>query len=386
MLIAGEASGDRIAARAIREMKQLSIAHGESVQFIGIGGDECEAEGMLCTYHARDMSVVGFVEVLRRASFFRNALKRITAMLSDKTTRPDTLVLIDYPGFNIRLAREAKKLGIRIVYYVSPQVWAWHKERVHELKKLVDEMLVIFPFEEKIYRDAGLANAHFVGHPLVEMIDEESKTFSDKTTFAAKHGLDPSKEWLLIFSGSRSEEVRRLLPTMSTAALELQKRHGLLPLIVESPSLDEAYYSNYAASGITRFRVPNVTHELMHHATLGLLKSGTTTLEAALLGLPGVICYKTHPLTYAIGKRVVKLPYIGLANIVIGRKLYPELLQHECNAEMLVKETEVVLDERVAFRDALEGLSATLRSGGIVGNPNEPPSRRVARAILQYPG
>src|ERR1035437_2493261 len=153
MLIAGEASGDRIAARAVRAAKLLARDRNESVSFFGIGGDECAAEGMELMHTAREMSVVGFVEVARRFTFFRRVLLEMTRALDER--RPDALLLIDYPGFNIRLARKAEKRGIRVIYYVSPQVWAWHASRVKELKEVVDEMLVIFPFEEKIYRDAG---------------------------------------------------------------------------------------------------------------------------------------------------------------------------------------------------------------------------------------
>jgi lipid-A-disaccharide synthase len=376
LLVAGEASGDRIAARAIKAAKQLAGGRGETLNFMGVGGDECESEGMRCLYHARDMSVVGLIEVLRRASFFREALKRVTALMDPEHDEPDTVVLVDYPGFNMRIAREAKKRGIRVVWYVSPQVWAWHKSRLPELVKLVNEMLVIFPFEEKLYRDAGLANAHFIGHPLMEMIDEESHRYAAKKVFAKLHGFEPDLDWLLIFSGSRSEEVRRLLPTMSLAASQIAQKHNMQAILVESRSIESEYYSRYLSSNVTRFRDHEAAHELMHHARIGLLKSGTTTLEAALLGLPGVICYKTHPLTFAIGKRMVKLPFIGLANIVIGSKLYPELLQSECNVEAISREADRVLSREVPFREALEGLGEQLRSRG------EVTSMRAARAIL----
>ena len=180
MLIAGEASGDRIASRAVRAGKMLAQERNESVSFFGIGGEECIAEGVECLHTAKEMSVVGFVEVARRFSFFRSVLMEMTRALDER--RPDALLLIDYPGFNIRLVREAKKRGIRVIYYVSPQVWAWHKSRIHELKHVVDEMLVIFPFEEKLYRDAGMKNAHFVGHPLVERIDEERRGWADRAS------------------------------------------------------------------------------------------------------------------------------------------------------------------------------------------------------------
>ncbi len=374
LLIAGEASGDRIASRAIRAAKQLAQEQNKSITFFGIGGDECAAEGMECLHTAREMSVVGFVEVARRFTFFRRVFLEMVRLLDER--RPDAILLIDYPGFNIRLAREAKKRGIRVIYYVSPQVWAWHKSRVHELKRVVDEMLVIFPFEEKLYRDAGMKNVDFVGHPLIERIDEERERWSDRVTFAVTHRLDAERKWLLVFSGSRTEEVRRLLPVMSEAAVEFSAKHNMQPILVESASIDSSYYDKYLNVPITRFRSSNSTHELMHHAELGILKSGTTTLEAALLGLPGVICYRTHPLTYAIGKQLVKLPFIGLANIVLGQKLYPELLQDEVSSTSMSKELEMVLSRRQEFKQTLMGLADSLR---VTGNG---PSRHVAETLL----
>jgi lipid-A-disaccharide synthase len=375
MLIAGEASGDRIASRAIRAAKQLAKEQNKSITFFGIGGEECAAEGMECLHTAREMSVVGFVEVARRFTFFRNVLLKMTRALDER--RPDAILLIDYPGFNIRLAREAKKRGIRVIYYVSPQVWAWHKSRIHELKRVVDEMLVIFPFEEKLYRDAGMVNAHFVGHPLVERIDEERERWSDLASFAFKHGLDSERPWLLVFSGSRTEEVRRLLPIMSEAAIEFSAKHELQPVLVESASIDSAHYDKYVHVPITRFRASEATHELMHHSELGILKSGTTTLEAALLGLPGVICYRTHPLTFFIGKQLVNLSYIGLANIVLGQKLYSELLQEDVSIPSIMEELETVHSHKKEFKQSLLGLADSLRVTG------SGPSRHVAETLLR---
>ncbi len=374
LLIAGEASGDRIASRAIRATKFLAGERGENIAFFGIAGDECAAEGVECLHTAQEMSVVGFVEVARRFAFFRRVFQEMIRAL--ETRKPDAVLLIDYPGFNIRFAREANRRGIRVIYYVSPQVWAWHRSRIEELKKVVDEMLVIFPFEEKLYRDAGLKNAHFVGHPLVERIEEEREAYQSREEFAVQHGLDSSRDWLLVFPGSRSEEVRRLLPVMSRAALEFGKTHNMQPILVESSSIGKDQYDLPDLTDVVHFRDANATHELMFHAQLGLLKSGTTTLEAALLGLPGVICYRTHPVSFAIGKRVVKLPYIGLSNIALGRKLYPELLQGEVTLDRILDELDKVEGSRSEFIKSLEGLAETLR-GQAPG-----PSRRVAEILL----
>lgn len=374
MVIAGEASGDRIAAPVLRTLREKAGERHLQLKLIGIGGDAAKAEGLECVVSAKEMSVVGFVEVLRRFRFFRKVFKQMVALLDSE--RPTALLLIDYPGFNIRLAKEAKKRGIRVVYYVSPQVWAWHASRIHELKRVVDEMLVLFPFEEKLYHDAGLANAHFVGHPLVEAIDRERMSFQTRAVFARAHGLDPQKCWLLVFSGSRTEEVRRLLPVMSQAAARFAEQHDMEAVLVQSPAIDEAHYNEYLRASVSCFRDVEHTHELMCHADLGILKSGTTTLEAGLLGLPGVICYRTHPLTFAIGKRLVKLAYIGLVNIVLGHKLYPELLQKDVTVDAIVSELEQVVARDAEFKQALVGLEQTLRGGGH-------PSERVAEALLR---
>lgn len=376
MVIAGEASGDRIAARALHQVKLIAEKNDGKVDIYGIGGEECAREGMDCYYKAKDMSVVGFVEVAKRARFFKRVLREMTDLLSHNDTRPDVLVLVDYPGFNIRLAREAKKHNVRVVYYVSPQVWAWHGERVNELKDIVDEMLVIFPFEEGIYRKAGLANAHFIGHPLCEMIREEKQHFGTKLDFAQHHGLDPEKDWVVIYSGSRSEEVRRLLPMMAEAAQELERKRGMQAIVVQASTIDREVYSQHGAGQLATMRNPKASHELMHHASVGILKSGTTTLEAALLGLPGVICYRTHPVTFAIGKRLVKLPYIGLSNIVIGKKVYPELLQGDCTKRNILREVERVMDQRPLFERETSGLSEKLLPSRVY------PSRRAAESIL----
>jgi lipid-A-disaccharide synthase len=376
MVIAGEASGDRIAARAIHQAKLIAEKNDGRLDFYGIGGEECEREGMDCYYKAKDMSVVGFVEVAKRAKFFKRVLRQMTDLLSHHDTRPDVLVLVDYPGFNIRLAREAKKQGVRVVYYVSPQVWAWHGERVNELKDIVDEMLVIFPFEEEIYRKAGLANAHFIGHPLCEMIREEKQHFGTRADFAAHHAFDPEKPWVVIYSGSRKEEVRRLLPIMAEAAKQLERDQNMQAIVVQAPTIERDIYMQYGAEGLATMRDPRSSHELMHHATAGILKSGTTTLEAALLDLPGVICYKTHPVTFAIGKRLVKLPYIGLSNIVIGKKVYPELLQGDCTKENIVRELLQVIQDKETFTRETNGLIDKLLPSRVY------PSRRAAESIL----
>jgi lipid-A-disaccharide synthase len=197
LVIAGEASGDRLAARALLRFKELAASHGSSGELFGIGGRECRDLGMDCLYTTDQMSVVGFLEVAKRYAFFRRVLKNIVSLLDSK--RPDVIFLVDYPGFNLRVAKEARRRGIRVVFYVSPQVWAWKASRIKDIVASVDDMLVIFPFEVDIYKQAGLTNTYFVGHPLLEIIGQERSSYSTREEFAAKFGLDPNKEWLLAF-------------------------------------------------------------------------------------------------------------------------------------------------------------------------------------------
>lgn len=375
LVIAGETSGDRLAARAIAEAQALASQSGTGIRFLGIGGDRCKALGMTCYYDPSQMSVVGFLEVAKRYGFFRSVLRHMVALLDDPATRPDTILLVDYPGFNIRFAAEAKKRGIEVIYYVSPQVWAWKPSRVAKIVANVSRMLVIFPFEVDIYTKAGLRNTEFIGHPLIEILDEERSAFVTRDSFAKRHGLDASKRWLLLFPGSRTEEVRRHLPIMAEAARTLAGEMNLQPIVVESGNIPADAYAA-AGVGVAHFRSPNDVHELMSAAHLGILKSGTTTLEAAIAGLPGVICYRTSWLTYFMARALVKLNYIGLANIVLGKMLYPEILQHEMTAAHIARRLREVEAGRDAFVRELSHIRAKLASEG------SSPSKRVAHYLL----
>lgn len=373
-MVAGEESGDRLAARALAEVKNHCNSKGVTTDLYGIGGNHCKALGVRCYHHADEMSVVGFAEVASRYFFFKRVLREMVNLLDSPATRPDVLFLVDYPGFNLPLAREAKKRGIRVVFYVSPQVWAWKSSRIKKIVASVSEMVVIFPFEAKLYLDAGLAHTYFVGHPLLEIIEQERNTFSSREAFGLIHGLDASKQWLAIFPGSRNEEVRRHQETMCNAAIIFCKKHNFQPVFVESESVAADKYSPFPS--INHFRSAGDVHELMFHADLGILKSGTTTLEAALMGLPGVICYKTSVLTYQIAKRLIKLPFIGLANIVLGRKLYPELIQDDFQQANIVTALDSVLMNASTFSTELKQITNILQS------PDGSPSLRVAEILL----
>jgi lipid-A-disaccharide synthase len=376
LVIAGEASGDRLAAHALKKTQELAHQRAISLELYGIGGNECEKAGMRLLHTDKEMSVVGFTEVIKRFSFFRKVFNEIVSLLDSKEHRPDLLFLVDYPGFNIRLAKEAKKRGLPVVYYVSPQVWAWKPGRIKNIVENTDKMLVIFPFEEEIYKRAGHKNVQFVGHPLVELIETEEKVFIGKETFAAKHDLAANKKWLLIFPGSRQEEIKRHLAVMVRAAHLFDKANAFEKIVVCSASLPGDLFKGVGA-GVKRFLGSSAEiHELMCYAEVGILKSGTTTLEAGLMKFPGVICYRTSFLTYHVAKRLISLPYVGLINIVLGRKAYPELLQSDFQAEKIASSLFDVEHNRENYRSTLTHLHDMLRSGEV------PTSELVARQLL----
>ena len=377
LVIAGETSGDRLAAHALRKAQSLARERGDTLDLYGIGGEQCKQLGMRLLHSSDEMSVVGFWEVAKKYFFFRKVFNEIVALLDNPDTRPDTLFLVDYPGFNLRLAKEAKKRGIRVVFYVSPQVWAWKAGRIKQIVRDVDELLVIFPFEEKIYKEAGMTNVHFVGHPLVEFISEEEKSFLSKEEFAKKHHFDTAKKWLLIFPGSRREEVVRHADTMIAAATEFDPQNLFEIVVIRSSHIADNLYP--VAFAIESFRGSSAEiHELIHHSDLGILKSGTTTLEAGLMQLPGVICYKTSTLTYRIAKRFMKLSNIGLVNIVLGKTLYPEYIQQQFTVANIVKGLKEVESRHSEFATSLSSLREKLHSDG-----DGTPSERVASYLLQ---
>lgn len=349
----------------------MASERGTTLDIYGIGGAECAALGAKLYYTDKDVSVIGFAEVVKRYLFFRKVFNTMVALLDDPLTKPDVVFLIDYPGFNLRFAKGAKKRDIKVIYYVSPQVWAWKEGRIKSIIENTDELLVIFPFEEKLYKEKGHHNVKFVGHPLLELIEEEEKLFIGREAFAAKHRLDARKEWLLLFPGSRTEEVSRHLSTMTAAAEKFDIENKYEKIIVKASGVTIVEGNTKIFNGNSK-----EIHELMSYGSLGILKSGTTTLEAGLMGLPGVICYMTSSITYLIAKNLIKLPYIGLINIVLGKQLYPELIQSEFTQDKIAKSLESVLRDKSTFTEELRNLRSLLRA------PSGSTAQRVANELL----
>jgi lipid-A-disaccharide synthase len=366
LMIAGEASGDLHGAGVVRALK----GRRREVEIYGIGGDAMAREGMELVEHCATLSVMGFLEVLTHLPRILVVERRLVRLL--ETRRPDVLVLIDYPGFNLRFARKAKRHGIKILYYVSPQVWAWNRGRVAQMKGVVDRMKVVLPFETEIYAQEGI-DVEFVGHPIVERIGASCV----RQAFLQRNRLDPAKKTLALLPGSRKQEIDRIFPPMLAAAEGLRSGRELQIAVGVAPNLGVEFLRQYLPSDAAVTLVENGTYDLMQYADAAIVTSGTATLETGWFGTPMVVVYRTSPITFAIGRRLVDVPYIGLVNIVAGRKIVPELIQNDCTPERLIAEVGPLLDDPERGRRMRADL-AVMKSR--LGGPGA--SDRVALGII----
>lgn len=327
-IVAGEASGDAHAARLVAAMKQ----HAPQLYIGGIGGDAMRAAGADIVQDFSNLAVMGLFEVLKSYSRIKAIFNQTVSRL--KREQPDLLILVDYPGFNLKLAKQAKKLGIPVLYYISPKVWAWRAGRVKQIQQTVDHMAVLFPFEVPIYEQAGVP-VTCVGHPLVDAV----KSDLDNAAAKAKFKLDPEHRVIGLFPGSRRSEINALLPVMLAAAERIQQRHFDVSVVLPlAPGISLDYIKSFTDKSRLPIQVvPGDFYNLIKACDAIVAASGTVTLEIALLGTPHLIAYKVSPWSYRILKRLVKIPYVGLCNIVSGEPLITELLQDEV--------TEVRLDQ-----------------------------------------
>lgn len=345
-------------------------ARRPGLTFFGLGGPDLEARGVACMEGLDALAVMGFVEVLRHIRFFWHLERRIVERMD--AGEVDLVLAVDYPGLNLRLARKARERGIPVVYYIAPQVWAWKEHRAARLAEDAEKVAVILPFEEERLRAAG-ADAVFVGHPLAER-DPETTTEAE---LRAEVGLPPADgpgegPLVALLPGSRSQELDRHLDLFADAARRLvARRPGVRPVVAAAPGVDP---DRLRAAG---WPVTPRTRALLTHARAGLVKSGTSTLEAAMADTPFVCVYRTHPLTYAMARRLVKVPHIALANLVAGEGVVPELLQGEATPERLAREVEALLDEGPARAAQRAGLS---RVRTALGGPGA--SERTADLVL----
>jgi lipid-A-disaccharide synthase len=434
---AGEASGEHYGALLLAALRHQLAAAGQSAQFFGMGGPRMAAEGLECVVRSEDMAVMGLTEVVRHLPRIYREYRRLKSSISER--RPSVAVLIDFPEIHFRLAKEFHRLGIPVIYFVSPQLWAWKKKRIHLVRKYIDRMLVIFPFEEPFYRGQGV-QAEFVGHPLAEL----PLPSISREKFAAANLLDPAKTWIGLLPGSRPKEIRDILPELLRAARELAapspeqateegtalKGHGfsakgtgfsakgtgfsakgtgfsakgtgfspyidsankagalapegkpfeyLIPLAptLNGPQREEVRQIVAAhGAGLTVRLIDDIgttrgdACAALFHARASIVASGTATIEAALIGNPFVVVYRVSPLTFAIAKRVVKVPFVAMANLIAGKQVVPELLQGDFTAENIVQHIRPLLPDgppRQSMMEELARIRGLLSKGQAVG-------------------
>jgi lipid-A-disaccharide synthase len=365
LVCSGEPSGDLYGAELVRHLR---VARPD-LDVFGLGGDQLLGQGAQLLAHVRDLAVVGLLEVV---SHLRSLRRVFRAVLEEVDRRPpDAAVLVDYPEFNLRLARQLRRRGVPVVYYVSPQVWAWRRGRLGSIRESVERMLVIFPFEEAIYREAGIP-VRFVGHPLVDLVAPPP----DRAAFLRGLGLDPDRPILAVLPGSRPKEVALNLPPLAGG---LERIHAARPevqlVLALAPSVDEVATRAVLGSLPVRL-VRGDTHGVLGTATAALVASGTATIEAALLGAPLVVVYRLSALTYHLGRHLVRVPHFAMVNLIAGRRVATELIQADFTPQRVAEEGLRLLTDR-AHRETLRADLAEVRSR--LGGPGA--SARAAEEV-----
>ena len=367
MMSCGEPSGDLYAGALAVEIRRRDPA----AAIFGLGGQRLMAGGGELLADYRGISVTGLVEALRVVPRSLGVMNRlIDAARSEK---PHALVVIDFPDFNFRLAAAVKKLGIPVIYYISPQLWAWRRNRMRTMKHIADRVLVIFPFEEALYRDAGVP-VEFVGHPLVDL----ARAQDPKESFLSEIGLDSSRPIVALLPGSRPNEVHRLLPVMRDAAARISKQLPATQFVVaRAPSLDDRLFSSVRWKGTKPIEVLARTDDVLAVSDVAVTASGTATVQAALHGRPMVVVYRLSPLTYRLGRRFVHVDTFAMVNLIAGRRIVPELIQDDCTPENVSREVLSLLTDAARFEETRAALRDVRQKLGAPGA-----SGRAAEAVL----
>jgi len=366
LIIAGEDSGDMHGSALINELKLID----NTLEIFGIGGDRMIASGMTALYHIKDMSFLGFAEVVKHIPFIKRVQNSLLTKVKEENIKE--AVLIDYPGFNLSLSKKLKKLGVKIIYYISPQIWAWGKNRIHKIKKLVDLMIVVFPFEKNLYKNAGV-KVEYIGHPLIDRIN--SYQFLSKQDLFSKYSIDDSKEILLIMPGSRKQEILKIFPETIKAAKKLSDEFNFQTVVACSQNIDESLLRSLTKVKDFIVTTDN-TYDFLKYAKFGIIKSGTSTLEAGIFKIPFIVVYVTNFLTYLIGKTIIKLESIALVNIVAGEKIVDELIQNNVKSAKIYETCKTILTNKnkmTTIKNKLEKIKSLL------GNPGA--SQRAAALI-----
>lgn len=366
-IIAGEASGDLHGSNLMKEM--YKIEPDLNIRFWG--GDKMTAAGGTIVKHIKDLAFMGFVEVLMN---LRTILKNIDFCKKDiEAFQPDAIIMIDYPGFNLRIAEWAKEKGIKVIYYISPQIWAWKQKRVFKIKKCVDEMFVILPFEKDFYKKFDY-EVNYEGNPLLDAIEQYQETKLDSVQFREKYNLD-ERPIIALLPGSRKQEISKLLPIM-VEAIEPYSEHYQI-LIAGAPNMEISYYQSFFKNYRPTI-LSGVTYDIISNAEAAIVTSGTATLETALLKTPEVVCYVGSKISIEIAKRLIKINFISLVNLIMDRLVVTELIQQDCNPTRIRKELSLIIEggnNREQMLADYETLQAKLGGGGV--------SQRIAQLLLK---
>ncbi len=369
LIIAGEASGDLHGANLVRELRRKL----PSLACFGVGSKRMREAGVVMLADAAEISVVGATEVLTHIGAIYRIYSRLKRFL--KEDRPDLLVLIDFPDFNIMLGKVAKKLGIPVLYYISPQVWAWRKGRIKKIAEIVKAVIVVFPFEVDLYKPAGV-DVRFVGHPLTDVVKSEYT----KVDARKQLGLDPKRRTVALLPGSRKKEIMHLLPDMLEAARKLESLYEDLQFVLPvAPTLKIDFVQHYVdRSGVAVTVVDGGVYIALRASDAAIVTSGTATLETGLLGVPMAIVYRISSMSYLIGKLIIDVNHIGLVNIVAGKRIVPELIQQDATPENMADAVSKILNDPAYYKSITDGL-ATVRAR--LGNAGA--SARAADVVLE---
>ncbi|WP_316780703.1 lipid-A-disaccharide synthase [Pedobacter antarcticus] len=361
-LVAGEASGDLHGANLMKAIKVLDT----EADFRYFGGDKMKAEGGILVKHYADMAFMGFTEVVLN---LRTILRNMKTCKEDiLATRPEVLILIDFPGFNLKIAEFAKAQGIKVCYYISPKVWAWNQKRVLKIKKVVDQLYCILPFEVEFYKSWGM-DVHYVGNPLLD----EQAAYKPDPGFAAAYGFG-NQQLVALLPGSRKQEIERLLPVMLSVTADFPDQQFA---IAAAPGFQADYYEQFT-EGKNVSLVFGKTYDLLHHAHTALVASGTATLETALFRVPQVVLYKGGRISIAIARMLVKIRFISLVNLIMDRKVVTELIQEDCNPKNIESELRRLIEgpARIKMEEDYAELAEKMGEAGA--------SARTASLILDY--
>lgn len=366
-ILAGEASGDHHGTDLVRDLHSLM----PDCEIVGIGGDGMRRQGVKLFFHISQLAFLGLSEIIKHLPFLWRVQQKVRRELQAGV---DAIILVDYPGFNLRIARMASKMKVPVVYYICPQLWAWAEGRVEKIRRFVDLPLVIFKFEEAFYAKHGI-KAHFVGHPLVEQLARETVLRED---FYQKNNLPAEQPVLALLPGSREMEVRKLLPVMAEVARKISKRNAITPVLGRAANLPDDLYEEILQAYPEIQQLDGQTHALMTHARCAMVASGTATLELGYLQTPMAVLYAVAPLTYFLGRKLVKIENIALANIVLGKTVVPEFIQKDIRVDDISAAMERYLMDEDHYRwtkEELRGISIEL------GEPGA--SMRAAQKIVQ---